>query len=177
MPQPTVVVLFGAKATGKTALAHLLQQRAGVHHVDADTLVLQLLLRRQRPHPTMGWLLQVEQEVRAALEHHQRVSVEATGAWESDWRLPERLSADGVAVIRVHVRADLEITLARLRAGRRGRVEVTLEEARWIYRQAERRAAVASFDSTIDTSEGTSSNALERLVRQIDVTSRGRAAT
>jgi chloramphenicol 3-O-phosphotransferase len=94
----------------------------------------------------------VEVEVRRAVAQHARVSVEATGAWESDWMLADRLVAAGCPVLPVWVTAPVEETLQRL-ADRRGRtVPVTVEEARWIHAEGTRRAAGRSFTAIMDTS-------------------------
>ena len=42
-PERTVLVLYGPKAVGKSQVADVLQRRLGVHYVDADRLVLDLL--------------------------------------------------------------------------------------------------------------------------------------
>jgi len=57
---PTVVVLYGPKGAGKSWVAAELSRRAGVRHVDADLLVLDLLDQEVRPDPRLGWLDQVE---------------------------------------------------------------------------------------------------------------------
>jgi hypothetical protein len=89
----TAIVLYGPKAVGKSWVAQALADRLGVEHVDVDALVLGLLATGVRPDPTDGWLAWVEQRVVAALDTHQLVSVEATGAWDSDWRLADDLAA------------------------------------------------------------------------------------
>jgi hypothetical protein len=104
---PTVVVVSGPKGAGESWVAEELGRRAGFHHVDADRLVLDLLDRGERPDNRPGRLDQVEREVRRALEKHPVVSVEATGAWDSDWILPEDLAAPGCRVLSVWVTAPL----------------------------------------------------------------------
>ena len=96
--RPTVVVLYGPKGAGKSWVAGELDRRAGVHHIDADRLVLELSARGRSPDPEQGWLEEVETEVRRATCEHERVSVEATGAWESDWMLADHLIAAGCRV-------------------------------------------------------------------------------
>jgi hypothetical protein len=61
-------------------IASELRRRAGVAHVDADR-VLDLLGRRQRLDPWLGWLELVETEIRRAVGGHDAVSVQATCAW------------------------------------------------------------------------------------------------
>jgi predicted kinase len=160
----TVVVLYGPKGTGKSWVADELCRRAGVQHVDADRVVLDLLDRGGRPDVRLGWLDQVEAEVRRAVGEHLLVSVEATGAWDSDWMLADRLAAAGCRVLLVWVTAPLEVTLPRL-AGRRSRkVPVSREEAEWIYGEATRRAAVRSFTAVLDTSGTPDPSKLDQLV-------------
>ena len=162
---PTVVVLYGPKGTGKSWVADQLYRRAGVQHVDADRVILDRLDRRERPDPRLGWLEQVEAAVRRAVSEHLLVSVEATGAWDSDWMLADRIAAAGCQVLRVWVTAPLEVTLLRL-AGRRSRkVPVSREEAEWIYWEATRRAAAWSFTAVLDTSGTPDPSKLDQLVR------------
>jgi chloramphenicol 3-O-phosphotransferase len=130
---PTVVVLYGPKAVGKSWVAEVLQQRAGVHHVDADELVLDLLEQGVRPDPELGWLGHVEGAVQFALDRHRRVSVEATGAWDSDGMLADRLIAGGVRVVAVWVTTPLEVTLDRLSRRSTRKVVTTPQQARWIH--------------------------------------------
>jgi shikimate kinase len=162
-----VVVIYGPKGAGKSWVAEELGRRAGVHHVDADRLVLDLLDRGQRPDARRGWLDQVETEVARALEEHPVVSVEATGAWDSDWILADDLAAAGRRVLSVWVTAPLEVTLERL-AGRRGRtVPVTPEDARWIHGEATRRAAGRSFTAVIDTAGAPQPSRLSALLETL----------
>ncbi len=160
----TVVVLYGPKGTGKSWVADELCRRAGVQHVDADRLVLDLLDRGERPHPRLGWLEQVEAEVRRTVGEHRLVSVEATGAWDSDWLLAARLTAAGCRVLPVWVTAPLEVTLQRLAVRRGRKVPVSREEARWIHREATRRAAARSFTAVLDTSGTPDPSKLDQLV-------------
>jgi predicted kinase len=147
-----VVVLYGAKAVGKSWVAEELRRRVGVHHVDADRLVLGLMSRGECPDPEYGWLGPVEEEVRRALVVHWRVSVEATGAWDSDWMLADRLAASGCRVVTVWITASLQVAWGRLAERKGGKVPVSAREAVWIHAEATRRAAARSFDAAIDTS-------------------------
>jgi hypothetical protein len=53
----TAVLLYGPKAAGKSWVAdELRRRRAGVQHVDADRVVLDLLDRGARPDRQLGWL-------------------------------------------------------------------------------------------------------------------------
>jgi chloramphenicol 3-O-phosphotransferase len=119
--------------------------------VDADELVLDLLAGGAQPDPRHGWLTPVEQAVTAALRDHHAVSVEATGAWESDWQLPLDLEAAGARVLRVWVDAPLEVTLDRLAHRTSARAPTTEGEARWIHRTARARAEGRTFDLRLDT--------------------------
>lgn len=115
----TVIVLYGPKAAGKSQVAGALRKR-GVADVDADELALDLLARGAQPHPQLGWLSEVESAVAEALREHDAVSVEATGALDSDWQLAEDFEAQGQQVLKVWVWALLALTLRRLAT--RGRV-------------------------------------------------------
>jgi shikimate kinase len=147
----TVLVLYGPKAVGKSWVAQTLAERLGVHHVDVDALVLELLAAGVQPDPADGWLAWVEQRVVAALHTHELVSVEATGAWDSDWRLADDLEARGVQVLRVWVSAPKQVALERLAARTARRVPVSAQEASWIYDQATIQAAGRRLDARVDT--------------------------
>ena len=147
-----VVVLYGPKAAGKSQVAEVLSERHGVRPVDADELVLDLISGGAQPDPSTGWLVPVEQAVMAALRDSGAVSVEATGAWDTDWQLARDLQAAGARVLRVWVCAPLQVTLDRLASRTAtGKVPSTLDEARTIYRNARARARDQSFDLTLDT--------------------------
>jgi shikimate kinase len=163
--QPTVVVLYGPKGAGKSWVADELSRRIGVHHVDVDRMVLDLLGRGQRPDPEQGWLEPVETEIRRAVCDHSLVSVEATGAWDSDWTLADHLTAAGCRVLPVWVTAPLEVTLDRLTRRRSRKVPVSPQEARWIHEEATRRAATRSFAAVIDTAGLPEPGRLDELVK------------
>ena len=162
----TVVVLYGPKAAGKSWAAGVLQS-AGVHHVDADEVVLDLLARGVSPDPELGWLTEVEAAVRTALDRYPLVSVEATGAWDSDWMLADQFTASGVRVLTVWVTAPLEVTLDRLSRRTTRRVATSPAEARRIHAEATRRAATRRFDATIDTSGVEDAGKLSDLVGRL----------
>ncbi len=147
----TVLVLYGPKAVGKSWVARTLAEHLGVHHVDVDALVLELLAAGARPDPADGWLAWVEQRVLAALGTQELVSVEATGAWDSDWRLADDLEARGVRVLRVWVWAPKQVALRRLADRTARRVPVSVQEASWIYDQANVQAGGRRLDARIDT--------------------------
>ena len=81
------------------------------------------------------------------------MSVEATGAWDSDWRLADDLEARGVRVLRVWVSAPKQIALQRLADRTARRVLVSAQAASWIYDQATLQATGRRLDARIDTGE------------------------
>jgi hypothetical protein len=81
------------------------------------------------------------------------VSVEATGAWDSDWRLADDLEARGVRVLRVWVSASKQVALQRLADRTTRRVPFSAQEVDWIYDQATTHAAGRRLDARIDTGE------------------------
>jgi len=147
----TAIVLYGPKAVGKSWVAEVLRTHLGVAHVDADELVGDLLAAGTRPDPGDGWLAWVRRRVTDALDQHGLVSVEATGAWDSDWRLADDLEAAGARVLRVWVSAPKQVAMGRLAARTGRRVPVPAQEASWIYDQATARAAGQRLDARIDT--------------------------
>ncbi len=147
----TVVVLYGPKAAGKSQVAEILRAQHGVTHVDADALVLQLLAQGVRPHSQLGWLPQVEDAIEAALKASGAVSIEATGAWDSDWQLAQDLEDRGHVVLKVWVSAPLELTLRRLAERTARKAPVTHAEARAIWTAANKQATHHTFDLTLNT--------------------------
>ena len=142
----TVIVLYGPTAVGKSWVARTLVQRLGVHH-----LVLELMAAGIQPDPVTGWLGWVAQHLRDALHRHPLVSVEATGAWDSDWRLARDLEASGARVLRVWVIAPKQVALQRLTDRTAPRAPMSTQQASWIYDQATSQAAEQHFDAHIDT--------------------------
>jgi cytidylate kinase len=145
-----------------------LDRRAGVHHIDADRLVLELSARGRSPDPEQGWLTEVEAEIRAATDRYERVSVEATGAWDSDWMLAEHLTAAGCRVLSVWVTAPVEVTLDRLAHRRTRKVPVSPQEARWIHAEASRRAASHPFTAVVDTAGPPEPSQLDDLLQHLE---------
>jgi predicted kinase len=163
----TAIVLYGPKAVGKSWVAEVLRRHLGVAHVDADELVGDLLAAGTRPDPVDGWLTWVHRRVADALAQHALVSVEATGAWDSDWRLADDLEAAGARVLRVWVSAPKRVAMGRL-AGRTGRrVPVPAQEASWIFDQATARAAGQRLDARIDTGRAPDPAAVVALLRPL----------
>jgi shikimate kinase len=158
------VVLYGPKGAGKSWVAEELERRAGVRHVDVDQLVLELSSQGRRPDRERGWLEEVQAEVHRVASDHVLVSVEATGAWDSDWMLADRLAAAGYRVVPVWVAAPLEVTLDRLTHRRSRKVPVSLEEARWIYGEATRRAETHRFTAVVDTAGAPEPSRLNELL-------------
>lgn len=145
------VVLYGPKAAGKSQVGEALSDLYGVIPVDADEIVLDLLADAREPDPENGWLTPIEQAVTAALRDNAAVSVEATGAWDSDWQLALDLEAIPARVLRVWVSAPLEVTLDRLARRTSSKAPTTPDEARWIYDMSRARAASQQFDLSLDT--------------------------
>lgn len=146
-----VVVLYGSKAVGKSQVAETLRDLYGVFPVDADAIVLDLLSGGGRPDPRSGWLVPVEAAVLAAMQRTSAVSVEATGAWDSDWQLASDLEGVGARVVRVWICAPLAVTLERLARRTSRKAPMSQDEARWIWRAARARACTQRFDLVLDT--------------------------
>lgn len=92
------IVVYGPKAVGKTWIARVLEDRLDVRYVNADELIPRLQSQGREAHPTFGWLDPVVDTVVRTAQGWDAVSIEATGAWPSDWELPERLAAAGLMV-------------------------------------------------------------------------------
>lgn len=89
----------------------------------------------------------------AALHDNPAVSVEATGAWASDWQLFDDLESARQRVVSIWVWAPLEVTLRRLVGRATGKVPVAEQEARWIWSAACEQAEHRRFDLVLDTSQ------------------------
>lgn len=147
----TAVVLYGPKGAGKSTIAEILHIQYGAAHANADAVALRLLATGAHPHPQLGWLPQVEQEVLSALRNDAAVSVEATGAWNSDWQLADDLTAAGHRVVRVWVSAPCQVTLSRCARRTTVKAPVTVDEARWIHKAASEQARRRAFELVVDT--------------------------
>ena len=141
---------MGPKAAGKSRVAGVLSDCCAVHHVDPDQVVLALIARDVKPDRDSGWLRYVEEALDRALAVHDRISTEATGAWDSDWQLIEDLRGRGLRVLTVWVEASLTTSLARLGERQEQKVPTTTEEAVWYFQQASHKAQAASFDLVVD---------------------------
>jgi hypothetical protein len=95
----------------------------------------------------------VEDAVEHTLRTSATVSVEATGAWDSDWQLIRDLEDRGHRVLTVWASAPLEVTLQRLAERAGPTVPVTQVEARAIWTAANDRASSHVFDLALDTSD------------------------
>lgn len=144
------MLLVGPKAVGKTWVAENIAQ-LGVEYLDVDALVLDLLAHGEHPDSQDGWLRWVEPIVDRALAKHDVVSVEATGAWESDYRLGEHLEGRGHRVVRVWVTASEDESIARLNARTTSKVPIDEAEARRIYSAATLRARSEHWDAIVET--------------------------
>lgn len=163
----TAVVIYGPKAVGKSRIAQILTDHLGVYHVDPDALVLRALAQGRKPDPVVGWLRPVTDRVRHALEDHDVVSVEATGAWDSDWQLPRELDDGGISVLRIWVTAPKPVAMHRLRNRKVKRTPVTPEEAAEIYDRAVARAELEQFDLSVDTTSPPDPVRLAETVRHL----------
>jgi shikimate kinase len=148
----TLLVLAGPKAVGKSWVADIAERDFGVHYVDADLLILDLLEMGSRPDPEDGWLHPIQAAVLDALQRCSVVSVEITGAWDSDYKLIRYVRDAGHRVVRIWIIAPLEETFARLRDRTSRKVPVSETEARLTYQQAVDRARVEQWDTAIETS-------------------------
>ncbi|MEX2395157.1 MAG: AAA family ATPase [Actinomycetota bacterium] len=167
MGERTVLVLFGPKGVGKSTIADLLSRRLGLHHVDADPLVLALVERGVQPDPLYGWLEPVKAAVDEALQHHELVAVEATGAWPTDWEIADRLRHDGHVVRCVRLIGAKETTMARAKARMDRRVPTSDADLEWIYEQSAMNCEEHVFDAQIDTDEPLNEDAVVRAIERV----------
>ena len=61
-----IAILYGPEGSGKSRIAQMLAQRHGVHRVDPDTLVLELLAHGFEPEPVDGTATEVRRHVLTA---------------------------------------------------------------------------------------------------------------
>jgi hypothetical protein len=125
-----------------------------VHHVDPDVVILGLLARDEGPDVSTGWLPKVEAALDLALSQHERISTEATGAWDTDWQLIGDLRSRNVIVRTVWIHAPFDVTLTRLGSRAGSKVPTTAEEAAWAFTEATEKALDATFDLVLDSSGG-----------------------
>ena len=163
----TVVVLYGPKAAGKTRLARRLSDELSVNHVDPDELVLNWTAQGLKPDPELGWLEPVLKKITSTLETSDTVSVEATGAWNSDWQLADILESAGINVLRIWLNAPEEILIERLRSRPEKRFPVTEAEAKKIYEKATAEARNRSFVLKLCTRDDTFEDKAVITIRNI----------
>lgn len=163
----TVILLVGPKGVGKSWAAQVLSSTLGIVYVDADLLIFDLLRAGHIPEPEAGWLIPVERAVFDALAGSDTVSVEATGAWDSDYQLAQDLEAVGHRVIRVWLKAPEETTILRLIARPPKKVPISEADARWIYARSVARAARENWDLEVDLSGDKDPERIADLVRAI----------
>jgi dephospho-CoA kinase len=163
----TLLVLAGPKGAGKSWVADVAARQFGVHYLDADLLILDLLEKGSRPDPIDGWLNPVRGAVLDALTRYPAVSAEITGAWDSEYKLIGDVRDAGHRVARIWVIAPLEETLSRLRDRTTRKVPVTEAEARLTYRQAVDRARLEHWDVTIETSGNEQPEAASAVIRRL----------
>ena len=162
-----MILLFGPKGIGKSWVAEVLSSTLGIVYVDADLLILDLLSAGHIPEPEAGWLIPVERAVFDALAGSDSVSVEATGAWDSDYQLAQDLEAVGHRVIRVWLKAPEETTILRLITRPPKKLPISEADARWIYASSIARAAREHWDLDVDLSGGKDPVRIADLVRAI----------
>jgi adenylate kinase family enzyme len=160
----TAVILYGPKGAGKSHLARLLERELGISHIDPDALVLEWIEQGRRPDPKNGWLTEIVAATKSALETHKAVSLEATGAWDSDWMLPGLLKDAGHAVITIRLLIDHATAMARLSARQEMRVPVSASEVERIWNEANARRKGQNVDLEIDAA---GSDFAERAVRYL----------
>lgn len=159
-------MLVGPKAVGKTTIARLLRDSLGIEHVDADTLVVHLLSEGRKPSLSDGWMPFVLEAIIDALEEHNIVVFEATGAYPSDWKMADEIETRGVRLTRIWVHTDLMRSLCRLRDRNEERAPTSPNEAQEIYTRATQNALNCRFEFSIDTSEPLDEGAILRAVKK-----------
>lgn len=160
----TVIIVYGPKAAGKSYLSRALERELGISHIDPDARVLEWIEQGRRPDPRHGWLTEIVTATKSALETHKAVSLEATGAWDSDWTLPGLLMDAGHTVITIRLLIDHATAMARLSARQETRVPVSASEAERIWNEANARRKSQNVDLEIDAA---GSDFAERAVRYL----------
>jgi adenylate kinase family enzyme len=160
----TAVVIYGPKGAGKSHLARLLERELEISHIDPDTLVLEWTKQGLRPDPKNGWLTEIVRATKSVLETHKAVSLEATGAWDSDWNLPGLLKDTGHDVVTIRLLVDRATAMTRLSTRKEARVPVSASEAEHIWKEAAARRNSQNVDLEIDAVD---SDFAERAIRYI----------
>jgi hypothetical protein len=149
----TVVILYGPKAAGKTHLARTLDRQLGVYPIDPDRLIIEWIAQGLEPDPTDGWLENILNATRCAIAKHHFISVEATGAWDSDWKLARLMEDEGHKVLKFRINVPRSLATARLQNRQEARVLISNEEANWIWDQVELSHESHPVDLEIDGSD------------------------
>lgn len=153
-PSGIVLVLAGPKGVGKSSVAATLSEGLGIDAIDPDLIALEFIGAGVQPDRAEGWLAQIRGAVIASLTDHALVSVEMTGAWETDYELCRQLEGLGYRVIRTWLIAPEEVTVSRLKERASERVPVTDAEARDLYRIGVGRAKAEKWNAVFDLTRG-----------------------
>jgi gluconate kinase len=147
----TAVVIYGPKGAGKSYLARMLERELGIHHIDPDALVLRWIEEKgMQPDQKDGWLQNLVESATNALRTRNVISIEATGAWDSDWKLPALLKDAGHDVITIRLLIDRATAMTRLSTRKEARVPVSASEADRIWKEADVRRRTQTVDLEID---------------------------
>lgn len=149
----TAVILYGPKAIGKTYLARILNYELGIYPIDPDEFVLEWKARGLQADPIDGWIEQIFHVTSAALKRFPVVSVEATGAWDSDWKLPKLLEEEGHNLLTIRINAPRSLVMSRLKNREEPRVLVSEQESDWIWDQVELNSKRHSVDLEVNGSD------------------------
>jgi shikimate kinase len=145
--------MYGPKGAGKSYLARSLERELKISHIDPDALILEWTKQGLRPDRESGWLTEIVAATKSALETHNAASLEATGAWDSDWKLPRLLKDAGHDVITIRLLIDRATTMMRLSARKEARVPVSASEADHIWKEADARRKNQKVDLEIDAAD------------------------
>jgi pimeloyl-ACP methyl ester carboxylesterase/predicted kinase len=163
----TLLLLAGPKGVGKSWVAAIAERDFGVHYVDADLLILDLLDHGAQPDPEGGWLEPVRAVVFDALTTYPAVSAEITGAWDSDYELADEAEQRGHRVVRLLISAPLDETLQRLRTRTATKVPVSDDEAQVIFARVQDRVPGERWDATLDASGDEQPENVKRVLREL----------
>jgi adenylate kinase family enzyme len=163
----TAVVIYGPKGAGKSYLARLLERELGISHIDPDVLVLEWTEQGRRPDPKNGWLTEIVRATKPVLETHKAVSLEATGAWDSDWTLSALLKDAGHDVVTIRLLIDRATAMARFSAREDARVPVSVSEAQRIWKEADARRQRRKVDLEIDAAGSDFAECAVRYLREM----------
>lgn len=166
----TCIVIYGAKAAGKTSIAKQLVQELGAVHIDPDELVPEWLEEGIKADIEYGWMEPVLGEIMKTATLNSLVVVEATGGYETDWILAKRIEEKGIPCLSVYVSVPLEESLSRLALRTEERVPITDEEARAIHRNSLEHLSVHRTDLFFDSTEQNyREKAIEEIKRELSI--------